>query len=48
MATQIPDDMLRSGDLVDVEYEIKPGANATLVGLAISQVKKDLWADKRE
>jgi len=47
MATQIPDDMLRSGDLVDVFYEIKPGANPTLVSMAISQVKNDLWADKR-
>lgn len=47
MATQIPDEMLRSGDLVDVEYLIKPGANPTLLGLAISNVKKDLWADKR-
>ncbi len=47
MAQQIdiPDDMLRSGNLLDVEYEIKPGANPTLVGMAISQVKKDLWAE---
>lgn len=46
-AVPIPSDMLQSGDLVDVEYEIKAGAPEALVNLAISQVKKDLWADPR-
>lgn len=47
MATQVQDDMLHSGDLVGFEYLIKPGANETLLGLAIKRVKDDLWADRR-
>ncbi|MCU0916912.1 MAG: hypothetical protein MUC88_20480 [Planctomycetes bacterium] len=47
MTTQIQDDMLHSGDLVGFEYLIKPGANETLLGLAIKRVKDDLWADRR-
>jgi hypothetical protein len=43
----IPDDMLAAGDLVAVEFEIRPGANATGLDLAIHQVKQDLAQDPR-
>jgi hypothetical protein len=45
-AVQIADDLLRPGDLVDVNYEIA-GGNATLVAMAVSNVKRTLAADKR-
>lgn len=49
MATklQIPDDVLIPGDLVDVYYQIKPGAPQGLVTTAIHEIKKSLASDSR-
>lgn len=49
MATsvQIPDDQLQPGDLVDVEYEIMPGAAPAAVAAAIHDVKAQLAHDRR-
>jgi hypothetical protein len=45
-AYTIPDDMLAPGDLLDVDFLITSD-NDTLVGMAIQDVKKALWADPR-
>jgi hypothetical protein len=43
---QIPDDQLRPGDLVEVEYLVT-GGNDTLLGMAVHDVKKTLATDTR-
>jgi hypothetical protein len=45
-AYTIPDDMLAPGDLLDVDFLVTSD-NDTLVGMAIQDVKKALWADPR-
>jgi hypothetical protein len=45
--TQVVDELLAPGDLVDVEYLIQPGAAPGLVTLAIHDIKRSLAADER-